>query len=96
MTMAIQQRVSKLNGLQALYGMGSFFRGESYSDIDFVAVVDCQRDALVELGQQIRGAVHEECAALGAATDVIVFTAEEFHSKPLRDMSSLVQVYSKH
>jgi hypothetical protein len=77
----------------AMYGMGSFFRGESHDDVDFVVVLSCDVDAFLAEAKAIRT---ELCAigdSVGERFDITVFTASEFASAPLRDMATLVLLY---
>jgi hypothetical protein len=94
-TKAIRQRASALKAIRALYGMGSFFRGDSFNDLDLVAVVDCSCDELVDHAKQIHSAFRDLGAQLGLLIDLTIFTPTEFSSAPLRDMSTLVKLYHR-
>jgi predicted nucleotidyltransferase len=89
---AIQQKASTLN-VKALYGLGSYFRGKQFRDVDFVVVVDCEQESLLAISQQMRCLLGKLQTELCAPIDVTIFTASEFEQQPLRDMSSLVPLY---
>ena len=75
---AIQQKASVLNAICALYGMGSFFRSNSFNDLDLVAVVDCDRDELVEHSRRIHSAFRNLGLQLRVPIDLTIFTPIEF------------------
>ena len=78
-----------------LYGMGSFFRGNRFKDLDLVAVVDCIGGELAQQGTQIHRAFRELGLQLDLLIDLTILTPTEFSSAPLRDMASLVEVYRR-
>lgn len=79
--------------LRALYGMGSYFRGTPFRDLDFVAVVSCERDELVEVGRLVRSSLAAFGSKVGVPIDVSVFTVREFQRRPHRDMPTLVLLH---
>jgi predicted nucleotidyltransferase len=86
----ILREAEGLEGIAALYGMGSYFRGEaSYRDIDLVIVVDCARADLLAKGHEIRRSFVNLGERLGVAFDLTILTPREFAEKPLRDMDAL-------
>jgi hypothetical protein len=90
---AIRREASKLDGLEALYGMGSYFRGESFHDVDFVAVVAHEPLILVDMGSVIRRCLQSFRTKLLADVDVTVLTSLEFDQNPLRDIAILVPLF---
>lgn len=91
----IQQRASGLEAIIEVYGMGSFFRGAVFQDIDLVIVVNCERDALLRSANAIRGAFSDLSTKLTTPIDLTILTESELASCPLRDMSSLAKVYRR-
>jgi hypothetical protein len=90
---AIREKASTLKEICVLYGMGSFFRSNSFNDLDLVAVVDCGRGELADTAKRIHSAFRELGARLGVPIDLTIFTPTEFSRAPLRDMSTLVKLY---
>lgn len=58
-TKAIQQKASTLEAICAVYGMGSFFRGKTFNDLDLVAVLDCNRDELAGHAKRVHSAFRD-------------------------------------
>lgn len=85
-----------LEAILALYGMGSFFRSDTFNDLDLVAVVDCSLSELVDQAERIHSAFRNLGAQLGVPIDLTIFTPSEFLSAPLRDMSTLKKLYDRH
>jgi len=79
----------------ALYGMGSFFRGEPHNDVDFVVVLACDPAALLGEARSIRRDLCTIGDSVGERVDVTVFTRSEFELKPLRDMDALVSIFQR-
>jgi hypothetical protein len=77
----------------ALYGMGSFFRGELHDDVDLVVVLSCEIDGFLKEARAIRAELSAAGESVGERLDVTVFTASEFVSGPLRDMATLILLY---
>ena len=46
--------VAEHEAVEALYGMGSFFRGEPYNDVDFVVVLSSEVEVLVAEARAVR------------------------------------------
>jgi predicted nucleotidyltransferase len=87
----IRQKAQKLEGVTAIYGMGSYFRGEPFNDVDLVVVVRRSLD-LATLGARIRTALLPLSDIVGRRIDITIFTESEFAAEPLRDMASLVPI----
>lgn len=81
--------------VEALYGMGSFFRGEPHRDIDLVVVLSCGIDQMLACARAIRKSVQIVGDGSGEEFHVTVFTAAEFASAPLRDMDTLVPIFQR-
>ena len=92
MISTIRQAVQKLEDVTAVYGMGSYFRGEPFNDVDIVVVVR-RTPALVVLGTAIRAALLPLSEIVGSRIDITIFTESEFAGEPLRDMATLVPIY---
>jgi predicted nucleotidyltransferase len=73
----------------AIYGFGSFFRGESYRDIDLLVVLECEHQQVLDVFSAIRTEFILLGTRLKVQFDLTVLTKEEFAGKPLRDMDSL-------
>ena len=76
--------------IDAVFGFGSFFRGEPFNDIDLALVFkeDCENTlATYEL---VLSRLKEADERLGVRLHVTPFTAKEFRERPLREHASLV------
>lgn len=73
--------------------MGSFFRKQAYVDIDLVAVLSCDNDALLDEAKGLREELRAIGESIGERFDLTIFTVSEFASNPLRDMADLVPLY---
>lgn len=91
----LQLIASQQVGVQAIYGFGSFFRSNVFSDIDIVLVFtsDCE-DTL-----GVFEAFLERVSLLGQYVntrfDVTPLTTTEFMRKPLRESDSLVPIFTR-
>lgn len=83
-----------LDGVSAVYGMGSYFREEPFNDVDLVVVVAPTTCPLAALGSKIRAGLAPLTQIFDAPLDIIIFTEIEFANRPLRDMHTLVPIYS--
>ena len=54
MMRAIRKKASAVEGVRTLYGMGSFFYHTHFNDVDLVAVVDCSKDQLLNVANEIQ------------------------------------------
>lgn len=95
MMRGVQQEASEHREIRALFGMGSYFRGRRFQDVDLVAVVDCSEDELVTSAERIRSDFRDLSVDLGCIIDLMIFTSTEFASGPLRDMATLVELYQR-
>jgi hypothetical protein len=91
----IREQASKLEFVLALYGMGSFFHGTIYKDLDLVAVIECSQNELPNRAAQVHREFRELSVKLGISVDLTVLTPSEFASAPLRDMATLVKLYER-
>jgi hypothetical protein len=92
---AIRQKASEHGDLQAVYGMGSFFRGDKFRDLDLVAIVTCTTVTLRQQAELIRRTFNDLGVVVGVPIDLTIFTPAEFSERPLRDMSTLIAIYTR-
>ncbi|WP_163229546.1 hypothetical protein [Caulobacter rhizosphaerae] len=83
-----------LDGVSAIYGMGSYFLEQPFNDVDLVVIVSPTKRPLAALGSEIRTALAPLSQITGAPLDITIFTETEFFTRPLRDMHTLVPIYS--
>jgi len=74
--------------------MGSYFHQKKYRDVDLVVVVECEPDRLISVANSIRESLLELREVVGVPIDITIFTSKEFRANPLRDMHTLVLLYS--
>jgi predicted nucleotidyltransferase len=77
-----------------IYGFGSFFRGECYNDIDIMIVFGEQCNSPLLMYYEVKNKLDTLGRQLEERFHLLAFTYEEFGSRPLQNMSSLVALYS--
>lgn len=91
----IQYITTATNDVEAVYGFGSFFRANVYSDIDLLVVATDECTDHLTTYYQIRGHAEEVGRRLGIPIDITFLTAIEFQSRPLLEMDMLVALFKK-
>lgn len=91
----LQSIAAPLTGVLALYGFGSFFRSEIFSDIDLVLVftADCRNTLAVF--ENFLERLRPLSDAVGTRFDVTPLTLAEFDRKPLRESESLIPIFHR-
>ena len=89
----IQNISSGVDGLVAVFGFGSFFRGQKYKDIDLVLVLseDCKNGLLTYY--RMKAALDGISKEIGIVFDLTPFTQREFLNRPLRESDQLIPLY---
>lgn len=77
-------------GVKAIYGFGSFFRGEPFNDIDLAVVWSSSTSDRLASYYKLKTELDRLADQLGVVVDLSVFTEDEFGDRPLRDMRELV------
>lgn len=77
------------NGLDAVYGFGSFFRGDAFNDIDLLAVASEASVNNLATYYDFRSSLARLSSDIGTPFHLTLLTVEEFLSRPLRDMSEI-------
>jgi predicted nucleotidyltransferase len=78
--------------VKAIYGFGSFFRGEFFRDVDLAVVVFEAASYELSSYYELKREVDLMGIRLGVVFHLSIFTEEEFHARPLRDMNQLVYI----
>lgn len=86
---AIRSITSVEGQLDAVFGFGSFFRGEPFRDIDVLAVTSHANSELLPTYYLLMAALEPIAARAGCPVHLAMFTPNEFGSRPLRDMHEL-------
>lgn len=92
MRKAIRLTFSALRSIEAVYGFGSFFRGEQYRDIDLVFVLAASCEEPLKVFECLRESCRDLSALFGVELDATVLTSSEFCERPFRDMETLVKI----
>lgn len=88
--------LSRIESLHSLYGMGSFFKNEAtHRDVDLVAILDCETSHLLAVSDIVRNVCSRLDWGSVQPVEVTIFTLSEFASGPLRDMETLVPLYTR-
>jgi len=92
MKKAVRTIFTSRHDVHAVFGFGSYFRGELYCDVDILVVFEPQCDPLLPRYYELRGDLEALGERLGVLFDLTVLTEREFAERPLRDMDSLVEI----
>jgi predicted nucleotidyltransferase len=92
--MAIQTITSVENRLEAVFGFGSFFRGELFNDLDLLAVAAKNATDNLETYYKLVTAIEPVAAKLGCSLDLTLLTSDEFATRPLMHMDELRRVWA--
>lgn len=76
--------------VKAVYGFGSFFRGDTFHDVDLAIILSKPTSQALESYYSLKSEFDNLSLRLGVAFDLSIFTEEEFDTRPLRDMNQLV------
>lgn len=79
--------------VEAVFGFGSFFRGEPFNDVDLALVFSLNCDDALAVFELVLSRLRTVEGRLGAPLHVTPFTAKEFREEPLRDHHRLVPLY---
>jgi predicted nucleotidyltransferase len=77
MAQTVVNILTKVPRAKAVYGFGSFFRGEAFRDIDLVLVVDAAGAQLMHSAAQARDQLRALSNSFNVPFDLTVFTASE-------------------
>lgn len=77
-------------GAKAVYGFGSFFRGEPFNDVDLAVVLSRSTSRGLGSYYGLKMEIDRLAVRLGVVFHLSVFTEDEFGLGPLRDMHELV------
>lgn len=75
-----------------VYGFGSFFRGETFNDIDVLFVLRCEFGRILPASKRLRWMVVNLSAEFGQTFHSLVLTEREFEARPLRDMHEIIRI----
>lgn len=93
--MEIQSITPEVSGINAVYGFGSFFRGEAYNDIDVVAVASPLCRNYLSTYFEFRNKIDSVGTQLDVTFDITFLTEREFAERPLLEMDQLVEVFQQ-
>lgn len=82
---AIRAAMADEPRVKAVFGFGSFFRRESFRDIDLVVVLADDCADLSAADSAVRGALLGLESSVGTRLDITPLTESEFADQPLRE-----------
>ena len=91
----IRYITTELPDVASVFGFGSFFRNRPFNDVDILVVLLPNCQSLLSVYYDLKAAFealetrHEICV------DFTVLTSREYHEQPLRDMDSLIPLFSR-
>lgn len=89
----VQSITSVESRLDAVYGFGSAFRDELFSDIDILAVAKDGPMLALDTFYALKVALHGVTKIYDAPVHLTILTEIEFASRPLRRMSELILLW---
>ena len=89
------QSLTGISQIDAVFGFGSYFRGEPFNDIDLALVFKEGCENTLETYELVLSRLKESNARLGVRLHVTPFTAKEFRERPLREHALLVPLLPK-
>lgn len=90
---AVQSITSVESRLEAVYGFGSAFRDELFSDIDILAVAKDGPILALDTFYVLKAALHGATKIYGAPVHLTMLTEIEFASRPLRHMNEIILLW---
>jgi predicted nucleotidyltransferase len=81
--------------VEAVFGFGSFFRGEPFNDVDLALVFTENCDNALAVFERVLLRLRAAEDRLGAHLHVTPFTAKEFRERPLREHALLVALFPR-
>ncbi len=78
--------------IDAIYGFGSFFRSDVFSDIDIVIVCNSKIEKLADTHRKIGGLLGFISSKIGIPIDFTLLTHREFDSRLLREHDALIRL----
>lgn len=76
----------------SVFGFGSYFRKEVFSDIDLLFVVTVETSKLLQVKNMIEACCLQIQKDWGVPIDPLVITSREYREQPLRDFDQLVSL----
>jgi len=86
----LAQSLTGIQQIDAVFGFGSYFRGEPFNDIDLALVFKEDCENVLETYELVLSRLKEATDRLGVRLHVTPFTAREFQERPLREHALLV------
>lgn len=89
---AIQLRLEGKSEIFGVFGFGSFFRRDSFNDIDLLVVVDDHCDYPLQVFYDVKNILDDIGLEFGIAIDITYLSYSEYSRKPLRESDNLVPI----
>jgi len=89
----ILSTVTRQGDLHSVFGFGSYFRGESYNDVDVLIVLTGRAISILAAYYNTKKKLEILGSRLGMIFDITALTYEEFLERPLLEMDNLVPIY---
>lgn len=83
------------NNIVEVYGFGSFFRSNTFNDIDIAIVTNSTKDNLLETYYSTEKIMEKVSLNIGIKIDFLLFTKEEFEQKPLLESDRMTTILRK-
>lgn len=86
---------SAFRPIQSIWGFGSAFRQEPFSDIDLLIVLSSGPRSLLEDAIHAKRLLKDKVPRWGIPVDILVLTVREMREGPLRDMHELQLLFRR-
>jgi predicted nucleotidyltransferase len=80
--------------VEAVFGFGSFFRGEPFNDVDLALVFTENCDNALTAFERVLSRLRASEDRLGVHLHITPFTAKEFRERPLLEHDRLVRLFA--
>lgn len=91
----LKQALQKQPNVVGVYGFGSFFRSNTFNDIDIAIVTDSNEADLLHTHRSVAKTIEGISQEVGSKIDFLLFTKEEFDQKPLLESGSMILIFQE-
>ena len=86
--------LSGIHQIEAVFGFGSYFRGQPFNDVDLAVVFKENCEDTLAVFELVLSRLKESDNQLQVHLHITPFTAKEFRERPLREHATLVPLLS--
>lgn len=91
----LKKSLHKQYNIVGIYGFGSFFRSNTFTDIDIAIVTNSSEADLLHTHRSVAKIIEGISQEVGSKINFLLFTKEEFDQKPLLESDSMVLIFQE-